>query len=194
MDLRWYLKGLLAQPYVVSYEPYPIPPITGEGLLRRVQGAVQNFAHAVNSAFYLDQLAAGDAWSERRKQIIGWLALLDASAIDLDYEAEELAKVPEVKGDGQERSTTIFGSLDEILQAEGRERQDRINLQRAVAFYLMAVDQAVRTFSTFVDAREDVAAQTQFAEDTIRQIEHYAARVRDIQQYSPAGSGQRPLV
>jgi hypothetical protein len=194
MDLRWYLHGLLAQPYTVSYEPYPIPPITGEGLLRRVQGAVQGFARAVNSAFYCDQLAAGSAWSERRQRIIGWLSLLNASAITLDYEAEELAKVPEVQGDGRERSTTIYDSLDEIVQAEGRERQDRINLQRAVGFYLGAVDQAVRSFTTFVDAREDPAAQNQFAEDTIRQIEHYAARIRDIQQYSPMGSGQRPLV
>jgi hypothetical protein len=120
---------------------------------------VQNFVHAVNSAFYRDQLAAGDARSERRQQIIGWLKLLDASAITLDYEAEELVKVPEVHGDGPERSTTIFDSLDEIVQAEGRERQDRINLQRAVGFYLGAVDQAVRSFTTFVDVREDPAAQ-----------------------------------
>jgi hypothetical protein len=148
---------------------------------------VQNFVHAVNSAFYRDQLAAGDAWIERRHRIIGWLNLLDASAITLDYEAEELVKVPEVHGDAGERSSTIFDSLDEIVQSEGRERQDRINLQRAVGFYLGAVDQAVRSFTTFVDAREDPAAQEQFAEDTIRQIEPLRGTHRRHSAVLPGG-------
>jgi hypothetical protein len=155
--------------------------------------AAQGYYNAVNTTLYLDQLAAVSSWTERRQRILKWMAVVD-SGDDLDRAAEAIMKVSDVVGDGRECTTTLFDAMDEIAALEGRLHADRANLQRAVVFYLAAVDGALRQFTEFVECRGDLSEQQHFAEDTIRMIEHYTMRIGDIQQLCPSGSGKRPLV
>jgi hypothetical protein len=190
--IRWYIKGLLDQPFAPTYDYFQVPTVTGTGWLGMVQIAALNHYNAVNNALYSDQAAARNSWIECRDRVLGWLRLLDAGD-DFDWAAEELLKVPEVCGDGRERTTTIYDSLDEIAVLEGRLNADRVSLKRAIAFYLGAVDHAVTQFVEFVEARDDPVEQKRFAEHTVSMIEQFTRRIEFIQQALPAGSGQRPL-
>jgi hypothetical protein len=190
--IRWYIKGLLDQPFAPTYDYFQVPAVTGTGWLGMVQIAALNHYNAVNNALYSDQAAARTSWIECRDRVLGWLRLLNAGD-DLDWAAEELAKVPAAGGDAKDATTTIYDSLDEIAVLEGRLNADRVSLKRAIAFYLGAVDHAVTQFVEFVDTRDDPAEQKRFAEHTVSVIDQFTRRIEFIQQACPAGSGQRPL-
>lgn len=190
--IRWYIKGLLDQPYAPTYDYFTVPAVTGTGWLGMVQIAAVNHYNAVNGALYSDQMAARQSWMECRDRVLGWLRLLDAGN-DIDWAAEELPKVPEVHGDGRESTTTIYDSLDEIAVLEGRLNADRISLKRAIAFYLGAVDNAVQQFVEFIDREDDSSEHQRFAEHTVSIIDQFTRRIEFIQQACPAGSGQRPF-
>ncbi len=191
--IRWYLQGLLDQPFASCYAPFTVPEVSADGLLGRVQTAAQGYYLAVNTALYLDHLAAIKSWTERRDRISEWLAVVDAGE-DLDSVAQALAKMAPTAGGGNDRDTTLFDVLDELAALEGRSHADRMNLQRAVVFYLAAVDGVVRSFTQSVGSRASSIEQQRFAEDSIRKIENHTMRISDIQQHCPSGSGTRPLV
>lgn len=68
---------------------------------------------------------------------------------------------------------------------------DYANLQRAIAFYMAAVDSAVKQATILIDTCDTAAEKRKCADSAITTIEHYTRRIDAIRR-APAGSGNRP--
>ncbi|MDY6869263.1 MAG: hypothetical protein SV966_01355 [Actinomycetota bacterium] len=143
--VRWYLKGLAQQPAPPLAPMFTVPEVTAiEGPLARVQLAAQRYHLTATCALSDEHRMLIRAWGERQKRILAWLQVLDAGD-DLDSAAAALPAVPAVGGAMWGHSaTTVFDELQELASAEARVHTDYANLQRAIAFYMAAVDVAVK--------------------------------------------------
>uniref|UniRef100_A0A5Q5BTF8 ESX-1 secretion-associated protein EspA/EspE-like domain-containing protein n=2 Tax=unclassified Mycobacterium TaxID=2642494 RepID=A0A5Q5BTF8_MYCSS len=190
--VRWYLKGLAQQPAPPLAPMFTVPEVTAiEGPLARVQLAAQRYHLTASSALSDENVTLIRAWGERQKRILAWLQVLDAGD-DLDSAAAALSAVPAVGGAMWGHSaTTVFDELQELASAEARVHTDYANLQRAIAFYMAAVDGAVNQAAVQLDTFNTAAEKRQYADSAITAIEHYTRRIDAIRQ-APAGSGNRP--
>lgn len=190
--IRWYLKGLVQRPAPPLSPMFTVPEVTTDDVsLSRVQLAAQRYHLTSTSALADENVMLIRAWGQRQQRILAWLQVLDAGD-DLDLAAAALPAVPAV---GSEKwghtATTVFDELQELAAAEARMHTDYANLQRAIAFYMAAVDSAVKQATILIDTCDTAAEKRKCADSAVTTIEHYTRRIDAIRR-APAGSGNRP--